>query len=285
MAKGGDMNGTLESRDTLGAAAVRMITEELSCLVAVDSGRPRGLVTERELVRGVLCEKHERSDRLDAIPWRPMVAVCEDAAASDAVFLMQSHALRHVPVADGRGSIVGMLAVEDALALMLDEMTELAARILRSAARRRRCARSRRHSVLEAKDVQMPVACLEASASARSVAKHLCATAADLVVVREDARSMGIVTEHDLLRALLVDSSDPGSARAGDLVSRPLVSVTPDEPLERVLAQMADHDLRSVGVSGADGCCQGIVSLGNLLTNLTGVMAVRIALASPAGSS
>lgn len=276
------MQGTVETHDTLGVAAMRMLSDALSCLVALESGFPRGLVTERELVRGVLCERLARSERIDALPWRPMVAVSEDADASDAVCLMETHALRHVPVADGRGSLVGMLAMEDALALVLDEMTALAGRIPRRAASGRR-PRARRCSALEAKDVQTPVACLDASASARSVAKHLCATAAEVVVVREDARTIGIVTQHDLLRALIADAGDPGSARAGDLVSRPLVSVTPDEPLDRVLAQMADHDLRSVGVSDGDGGCLGIVSLGSLLTNLTGVMAVRIALANPTG--
>ena len=275
------MTGSVETHETLGAAAAQMIAEDLSCLVAVESGLPRGLVTERELVCGVLCDRLDRAERLDAVPWRPMVAAAEDAPASDAVWIMESYALRHVPVADERGSIIGMLAFEDALALVLEEITVLAARA-RTAGVRSSPA-SRRRPILEARDVQTSVSCLDASAPARSVAERISATGAGMLVVRDGARSIGIVSERDLLRTLVAGSTDAESARARDLVSDALVSVAPDEPLDAILARMADHGIRAVGVAGPEDGSIGVVSLANLLASLTVEIAARIELASRPG--
>jgi CBS domain-containing protein len=276
---GSDVTGAVEIHETLGAAAALMIDEELSCLVTVESGLPRGLVTERELVRGVLCEHLDPTDRLDSIPWRPMVSATEGTRAADVVFLMESHALRHVPVADEQGSIVGMFAFEDALALVLEEITALAVRVARSASASQRSVLALHRPILEAKDVQTLVAFVDAGASARDVAMRLRTNAAEMLVVREGARTLGLVTERDLLRTLESGANGPESVCAGDLVS-PLVSVTPDEPLMGILAHMADQEIRSIGVTGPDGSCSGIVSLGNLLVSLTVEMAARVELSA-----
>ncbi len=59
------------------------------------------------------------------------------------------------------------------------------------------------------------------------------------VIVVENGRVVGIVTEEDLIRRVLAEGRDPNRTRAGDIMSRPVVHVSPDTEVKEVALLMA----------------------------------------------
>ncbi len=59
------------------------------------------------------------------------------------------------------------------------------------------------------------------------------------VIVVENNRVVGIVTEEDLIRRVLAEGRDPGRTRAGDIMSRPVIHVSPDTEVKEVALLMA----------------------------------------------
>lgn len=59
------------------------------------------------------------------------------------------------------------------------------------------------------------------------------------VIVVENDRVVGIVTEDDLIRRVLAEGRDPSRTRAGDIMSRPVVHVSPDTEVKEVALLMA----------------------------------------------
>lgn len=84
----------------------------------------------------------------------------------------------------------------------------------------------------------------------------------DFVVVRDADGLVGLLTEHDLLRAAigLVPASSPLPA------SSPVATVTPSTPADRALRLQRDLGFRHLVVVGDDGAAVGVVSRRDLLT-------------------
>ncbi len=59
------------------------------------------------------------------------------------------------------------------------------------------------------------------------------------VIVVEDGRLIGIVTEEDLIRRVLAEGRDPVRTKAVDVMTRPVVYVSPDTELKEAALLMA----------------------------------------------
>lgn len=59
------------------------------------------------------------------------------------------------------------------------------------------------------------------------------------VIVVENNRMVGIVTEEDLIRRVLAEGRDPVRTRAEDVMTRPVVYVSPDTELKEAALLMA----------------------------------------------
>ena len=87
-----------------------------------------------------------------------------------------------------------------------------------------------------------------------------------LVVVQE-GRATGIVTDRDIVLRAVADDKDPGALRVADVASVATVTVTPDQPATEAVRLMREHDVRRLVVV-QDGRPAGIVSLGDLAVAL-----------------
>ena len=81
----------------------------------------------------------------------------------------------------------------------------------------------------------------------------------------EKARPVGIVTDRDLVLALMAEGLDPALFTVGDIMSIALVTAKPDTDVLDAVALMRDHRLRRLIVVDATGLLVGIVSLDDLL--------------------
>jgi CBS domain-containing protein len=83
------------------------------------------------------------------------------------------------------------------------------------------------------------------------------------VLVTEDDRLRGLVTDRDIVVRLVAEGADPNSRSIGDVCSSELVSISPDEHVDQAVQLMRDHAVRRLPVV-AEGHTVGIVSLGDL---------------------
>lgn len=121
--------------ETVSDAAARMEREGVGSLVVADeSRRPVGILTDRDVAlrcvgRGLDPHATEVSDVMTG----PVHDVSEGTPIEDALSLMASAGTRRLVVTDEEGRLVGILAVDDVLDLLIEE-AESIGRILRSQA-------------------------------------------------------------------------------------------------------------------------------------------------------
>ena len=120
-----------ERTTTIVEAARLMRRYHVGDLVVADEvqGRrvPVGMVTDRDLVVEVIArEQPFASCTVSAIMSATVVCVPETAGVIEAIQLMRSHGVRRVPVVDAGGALVGILAADDLLDLLAEELSALA---------------------------------------------------------------------------------------------------------------------------------------------------------------
>ena len=104
-------------------AANLMKDRGVGALVLTVDGRPRGMLTDRDLALGVLSED-EPLDRgpVGRYGTGTLEAVPETASLVDVVQLMRSQLVRRVPVVDAEGALVGIITFDDLIAHFGDDL-------------------------------------------------------------------------------------------------------------------------------------------------------------------
>jgi CBS domain-containing protein len=84
----------------------------------------------------------------------------------------------------------------------------------------------------------------------------------DVIVVDGDDAE-GIVTDRDIVIRGVAEGADPETTRLGQVISAELVSVAPDDPVERAIQLMREKAVRRLPVLES-GKPVGVLSLGDL---------------------
>jgi len=79
------------------------------------------------------------------------------------------------------------------------------------------------------------------------------------VPVVDGERLVGVVTDRDIVVRGIADGSDPHAIKAGDIASRDVVTVRPDDNLDEALRLMGQHQVRRLPVVD-DGHLVGMVA-------------------------
>lgn len=112
-------------------AARLMRQHHVGCLVVVESmtaaRRPIGLVTDRDLVIEVLAKTDVAENlTLGDLLTDEVATVHSEVGVFETLRYMREHGYRRMPVIDDAGQLVGIVALDDYVALLAEEMTELA---------------------------------------------------------------------------------------------------------------------------------------------------------------
>ena len=84
------------------------------------------------------------------------------------------------------------------------------------------------------------------------------------LVVVEGGKPVGIFTERDYARKMVLEDRDSKSTPVGDVMSTRIVCVSPDQTIEECMAVMTEKRVRHLPVL-AEGKLVGIVSIGDLV--------------------
>jgi CBS domain-containing protein len=105
---------------------------------------------------------------------------------------------------------------------------------------------------------------IDANASVFDAVKLMVDTGVGSVLVTEEGKVAGIFTERDYLRRLTLEGRDDKETSVRDVMSSPLVVVTPDTEIDECMAVMTDRRVRHLPVvEGGD--VMGVVSIGDVV--------------------
>jgi CBS domain-containing protein len=109
---------TIDSNETLLAAARRMAEKRIGSLLVSRAGQVMGIVTESDLVRKALaCNLDAGGIRVDSIMNQPVIDVDINRTVHDASDLMAEKSVRHLAVTENH-KIVGILSVRDLIRMV-----------------------------------------------------------------------------------------------------------------------------------------------------------------------
>ncbi len=104
---------------------------------------------------------------------------------------------------------------------------------------------------------------VEPTASLVDVAREMRDGDVGAILVAEDGKVRGIITDRDLVVRALADGRDPHSTPVGVLCTQNPVTLTPDQSIDDAIRVVREHNVRRVPVV-QDGRPVGILSIGDL---------------------
>ncbi len=110
--------------DTLSEASSKMWQQQTGSLLIMESGRLLGIVTERDVLRTVGEGHDPKNVSLRDVMTSDVVTIKPDTTLQDAADIMFEKWFRHLPVATGDGTIVGIISLRDLLTLVAKSREE-----------------------------------------------------------------------------------------------------------------------------------------------------------------
>jgi CBS domain-containing protein len=102
-------------------------------------------------------------------------------------------------------------------------------------------------------------ATVEPTTPAREVAQIMKSEDVGAVPIVEDGKLVGMITDRDLTLRVLAEGGSPDTP-VGEIASRELVTVDPQQSLEEAARLMAEHQVRRLPVVEEDGTLVGILA-------------------------
>jgi CBS domain-containing protein len=107
-------------------AAIRMMAERgVGALPVLRDGRLAGIVSERDYARKVILLGRGSADTaVSQIMSEPVVTVGPDDPVRRCMRVMTDRRIRHLPVVDSSGAMVGMISIGDLVSAVIEEQQE-----------------------------------------------------------------------------------------------------------------------------------------------------------------
>ena len=106
---------TIKPNDTIKKAAELMNLHGISSLIVTDSGKPVGIITERDMLSRVLNKPTPVTEtKAVDIMSKPVITASPNMRAGDAAKLMIEHNIKKLPIVEN-GRLVGLVSLTDLL--------------------------------------------------------------------------------------------------------------------------------------------------------------------------
>lgn len=233
-----------------------------SCVLAMEGDRLAGILTERDLIRLEASGKIASTLSVAGVMSTPVVTLRQSEFTDIFVplALFQQHQIRHLPMVDDGGSVVGLLT-EASLQQLLQGFDPF-------------------HQITAAEIMTATVVQVAPTATLAVVIQQMAVHSTSAVVVMdgvgETSCPLGILSEHDVVQ-LLALGVDIETVQVADVMEQPIVAVQPTASLLTVQQLMQAQRTSQVMVLQEDGCLLGLVTQANLLSQMNPRLIYRMA--------
>jgi CBS domain-containing protein len=112
-------------------------------------------------------------------------------------------------------------------------------------------------------------------ATARTVAEAIVSERTGAVVVLEDGKLAGIISERDIVGRVVAKGLDPANVAVADVMTRDVRTVTESISVRRALEMMAQGRFRHLPVVNASGQVFGMLSMRDLVSQRIGELTLK----------
>lgn len=245
------MNEANKSYCHLLPADSQVIATDVStgCALVIEEGKLLGIFTERDTVRLAVTGDSLENTKVSEVMIKPVITLPykEFTDLFVAYNLMRRYTIRHLPIVDDQGLVVGLVTISS-LRQVLNYSHFL---------RFRQVSEVMTYQVLTA----LPDNSLMEIATILSNYKISCVV---IVAEREGLRfPIGIVTERDILQMQTLQIN-LRELKAEAVMSQPLFLISADKSLSEAQDIMQKHQIRRLVVVGEEGELKGILTETNL---------------------
>ncbi len=118
---------TASAQMTVDQAARAMRSKNVGALVVVNAGRPVGILTDRDVAIEVVAKGMDPDTvRVGDVMHKKPITIREDLGILDAAKAFAKTGVRRLPVVTKSGGLVGVIAVDDLIMLLGNEMGHVA---------------------------------------------------------------------------------------------------------------------------------------------------------------
>jgi CBS domain-containing protein len=108
---------------------------------------------------------------------------------------------------------------------------------------------------------------IESSAPTKEAAELMDKHGIGCLIVVNEGKPVGIVTERDMLKRVLLQFRDPRIARVGDIMSTPLIASSPETELREAMKLMNKRRIKKLPVV-EDGIVIGLLTLTDVVRSI-----------------
>jgi CBS domain-containing protein len=112
------------------------------------------------------------------------------------------------------------------------------------------------------------VLAVDLNMNVKDCSKAMAKRGVSCAVITQANRAIGIVTERDLVSKVLADAIDPTKVFVKDIMSTPLITVSPNVSLTDAAGEMAEYSIRRLVVVDRGGSMVGIITAGDIARSL-----------------
>ena len=107
--------------------ALRQMDEHgIGALLVLEGGKPIGLFSERDYARKLaLRGLRSRETPVRAIMSSPVVTISPDSSVQQGLSMMTEKFIRHLPVVDATGAVIGMVSIGDLVKAVIQDQQSL----------------------------------------------------------------------------------------------------------------------------------------------------------------
>lgn len=233
--------------DTVFSAARKMSENNVSCVVVLDAARVNGILTEKDILKGVAhrdvdFRRLRVSDRMSS----PVEVIGPAISVVEAGEIMEAKGIKRLPVVEN-GQLTGLVTQTDITRGMVS-LTPL-------------------RSVCDI--MTRTVATVHADATVSEAARVMASNGISCVVAMHRCDVAGILTEKDLLKRVVALQKDPEQTRVADVMSFPIAAVGPDYSVLSASKKMETMHLHRLVIMDGKTVC-GIVTQTDLMRAIHG---------------
>jgi len=108
--------------------------------------------------------------------------------------------------------------------------------------------------------MERKVLTVDYDSNARDCAKAMAKRGVGCAIIVRESAAIGIVTERDLVTKVVAEQFDASKVLVRDVMSTPLITVSPESSLTEAAELMAQYGIRRLVVIGADGGLAGVIT-------------------------
>ena len=234
---------TISPNETAATAAMVMSENNVSCILVVENGEVRGILTEEDLLQKAVvgcADAHKLA--VTAVMSSPVEIVSSDFSVLAASRIMEAKHIKRLPVM-AENKLVGIVTQTDLTRVLTYYGTW------------------RDISEIMSKDVsgiQKNVTVSEAASVMAS--RHISS-----IAVMAGEQVVGILTERDLFRKVIAERKDPNGTKTEEVMSCPVISVPPSYSVFSASKTMENKNIRRLVVM-KDKKLYGIVTQTDIFT-------------------